>query len=65
MIQLYGFQVYVQTDSGTWIDQVFRVFSTSVNRALFALEKSLDRRYVDYFIEESWLIYPEEGLVLL
>lgn len=62
MIQLYGFQVYVQTDSGTWID---RVFSTSVNRALFALEESLDRRYVDYFIEESWLIYPEEGLVLL
>lgn len=65
MIQLYGFQVYVQTDSGTWSDRVFRVFSTSVNRALLALEESLDRRYIDYFIEESWLIYPEEGLVLL
>lgn len=65
MIQLYGFQVYVQTDSGNWIDRVFRVFSTSVDGAIFALEESLDRRYVDYFIGESWLIYPEEGLVLL
>lgn len=65
MLQLYGFQVYVQLDSGKWIADVFRVFSTSVDRAMFALEDSLYRRYIDYFIEESWLIYPEEGLVLL
>ncbi len=65
MVQLYGFQVYVQTDSGSWINRVFRVFSTSVDLAMCALEESLDRRYIDYFIEESWLIYPEEGLVLL
>lgn len=65
MIQLYGFQVYVQTDSGNWIADIFRVFSSSVYLAQVALEESLDKRYMDYFIEESWLIYPEEGLVLL
>lgn len=50
MIQLYGFQVYVQTDSGNWIADVFRVFSSSVHMAQFALEESLEKRYMDYFI---------------
>lgn len=65
MLQLYGFQIYVQTDSGRWISDVARVFSTSVDMAMYALEESLEKRYLDYFIEESWLICPEEGLVLL
>jgi len=64
-MQLYGFQAYVQLDSGRWIADVFRVFSNSEYTAMLALEESLDRRYIDYFIEESWIIYPEEGLVLL
>lgn len=43
MIQLYGFQVYVQTDSGRWISDVARVFSTSVDLAMYALEESLEK----------------------